>query len=651
MAVDMASMQQLETALINADKAGDTQAATVLAQEIQKMRGAGPSEIPGPRIFIPRPFETISNVPSSAGKFIGGLVEAVASPVQTAKGLADIAAGGMRAGAKTVLPKKVFNWIDALDDPETTKRITDTANAVGKDYADAYGSYDQIIKTIEQDPVRAAGDLSMILGLAAKAATAGRMAQTGEALSGAARVIDPLALPIAGVNKLAEVAAPTISSARNALSPQYRMLEPALEGRGEEYVTALLNRPQEIVPGSRRSAGEMIVASGQAGTQFPALEQKVLSQFNPTQQFEIEAARGAARSKSIGEISGTPEAQQSAVEARTAATKPLYQRAAAKLAETDETFANLMDTPTMDEALATASRMAADRQQPFMRGEIKPAETVKSGILGAAGEELTREIPAQTAKLSGQALQDIKIALDEAVKPRANETNAQAAQRNAATGVRAQYMDWLEKNAPDLMKARATFAEKSAPINVMEVGQVLKTALESPLDETASRAGVFANAVRNAPATLKKATGEARFERLSDVLETGDLKRVANVLEDLRVSKEYKDLAKAGRVEAEGLSGAQLPAPKGFLNRVATVSNRILEAVEGRINRAAAIKIAEAAYDPQRMAAMIQEVMAMDKRNAAREASFRATAQRAANAMRGTAPAVNMLAIQAQQDQ
>jgi len=646
----MASMNQLETALINADKAGDTQAATVLAQEIQKMRGAEPSEIPGQRVFIPRPFETISNVPSSAGKFVGDLAEAVLSPVQTAKGLADLAAGGMRAGAKTILPQKVFEWIDALDNPETTKRIADTANAVGKDYADAYGSYDRIIKTIEQDPVRAMGDLSMILGLAGKAANAARMTQTGEALSGAARVVDPLALPIAGVNKLAQVAAPSISSVRNSFSPLYRMLEPALEGRGEEYARALLNQPQEIVPGSRRSAGEMIVASGQSGTQFPALEQKVLSQFNPTQQAEIEAARGKARSESIAKISDTPEAQQSAVEARTAATKPLYQRAAANLAETDEVFAKLMETPTMEEALGAASRMAADRQQPFMRGEIKPAETVKSGVLGPTGEELTREIPAQTAKLSGQALQDIKIALDEAVKPRANETAAQAAQRQAATGVRAQYMEWLETNAPDLMKAREVFAEKSKPINVMEVGQVLKTALESPLDETASRAGVFANAVRNAPNTLKKATGEARFDRLSDVLETGDLQRVSKILEDLRTSKEYKDLAKAGRVEAEGISGAQLPAPKGFLNRVATVSNRILEAVEGRINRAAAIKIAEAAYDPQRMAAMIQEIMGADKRNAAREASFRATAQRATNAMRGTAPAINMLAIQSQQD-
>lgn len=645
----MASMQQLETALINADKAGDTQAATVLAQEIQKMRGAGPSEIPGPRTFIPRPFETISNIPSSAMKMGGELVGAVMSPIETAKGLSDVAAGGMRAAAQKVLPEKVFQWIDALDNPETTQRITATANAVGKDYADAYGSYDRIIKTIEQDPVRAMGDLSLILGVAGKASAAARMPQAAEALSGAARVIDPLALPIAGVNKLADVAAPAVSYARNALSPTYRMLEPALEGRGEQYVSALLRTPQEAVPGSQRSAGEMIVAGGQSGTQFPALEQKLLSQFKPTQQAEIERARAAARSRAIGEISGTPEAQQSAVEARTAATKPLYAQAAAKLAETDEAFAKLMGTPTMEDALAAASRMAADRQQPFMRGEIKPAETVKSKVLGPDGQPLEVEIPAQTAKLSGQALQDIKIALDEAVKPRANETAAQAAQRQAATGVRAQYMDWLEKNAPELMKARKVFAEKSGPINVMEVGQVLKEALESPLDEATSRAGVFATAVRNAPGTLKKATGEARFERLSDVLEAGDLQRVSQVLQDLRTSKEYKDLAKAGRVEAEGLTGAQLPTPKGFLNRIATLSNRILEAVEGRINRQAAIKIAEAAYDPRRMAAMIQEVMAMDKRNAAREASIRATTQKVTNAMRGTAPILNVLAAEQQQ--
>lgn len=645
----MASMQQLETALINADKAGDTQAATILAQEIQKMRGTTQTEIPGPRTFVPRPFETISNIPSSAMKMGGELVGAVMSPIETAKGLSDVAAGGMRAAAQKVLPEKVFQWIDALDNPETTQRITATANAVGKDYADAYGSYDRIIKTIEQDPVRAMADLSLILGVAGKASAAARMPQTAEALAGAARVMDPLALPIAGVNKLADVAAPAVSYARNALSPQYRLLEPALEGRGEQYVSALLNQPQQIVPGSQRSAGEMIVAGGGAGTQFPALEQRLLSQFEPTKQAEVEAARGKARSADIQAISGTPEAQQSAREARTAATEPLYNAAVQKLAETDETFAKLMETPAMQTALTAAAEMAANEQRPFMRGEIKPAETVKSKVLGPDGQPLEVEIPAQTAKLSGQVLQDIKIALDEAVKPRASETSKQAAARKSIAEVRTQYMDWLEKNAPELMKARQTFAEMSGPINVMEVGQVLKSALESPLDETASRAGVFATAVRNAPGTLKKATGEARFERLSDVLEAGDLQRVSRVLQDLRTSKEYKDLAKAGRVEAEGVTGAQLPTPKGFLNRIATLSNRILEAVEGRINRQAAIKIAEAAYDPQRMAAMIQEVMAMDKRNAAREASIRATTQKVTNAMRGKAPILNVLAAEQQQ--
>lgn len=643
----MASLDQLETALINADKAGDTQAATMLAQEIQKMRQPSGGGVPGPRKIIPDAFETLSNVPRSAGKFAGELAEAVMSPVETAKGLGYAITGGARNLAEKVLPEGAFNWLKSFEtDPEAINRAVTTANAVGKDYADAYGSFDRIRNTIEQDPVRAMADLSFILGVSGKAATAARAGTAGEAMTGASRVLDPLALPLSGVNKLAETAAPAVSYVRNAFSPTYRMLEPALEGRGEQYVSALLRTPQEAVPGSRRSAGEMIVAGGQSGSQFPALEQKLLAQFEPTQQAEIERARAAARSADIEGISGTPEAQQSAAEARTAATKPLYAQAAQKLAETDETFAALMNTPTMEDALAAASRMAADRQQPFMRGEIKPAETVKSGVLGPTGEELTREIPATTAQLSGQALQDIKIALDEAVKPRANETAAQAAQRNAATGVRAQYMDWLEKNAPDLMNARKVFAEKSGPINVMEVGQVLKNALESPLDEGASRAGVFANAVRNAPGTIKKATGEARFERLSDVLETGDLQRVSRVLQDLRTSKEYKDLAKAGRVEAEGLTGAQLPTPKGFLNRIATLSNRIIEAVEGRINRAAAIRIAEAAYDPQRMAKMIQEVMAMDKKNAAREASIRATTEKVTNAMRGKSPVLNVLAVE-----
>ena len=41
----MATIQQLETALVNADRAGDVQAATQLAAEITRLRGAGATEI------------------------------------------------------------------------------------------------------------------------------------------------------------------------------------------------------------------------------------------------------------------------------------------------------------------------------------------------------------------------------------------------------------------------------------------------------------------------------------------------------------------------------------------------------------------------------------------------------------------------------
>jgi len=44
----MATIQQLETALVNADRAGDVQAATQLAAEITRLRGAGATEITPP---------------------------------------------------------------------------------------------------------------------------------------------------------------------------------------------------------------------------------------------------------------------------------------------------------------------------------------------------------------------------------------------------------------------------------------------------------------------------------------------------------------------------------------------------------------------------------------------------------------------------
>ena len=107
----------------------------------------------------------LSNIPSSAAKFAGGIFEAVTSPVQTAKTLIDIPVG---AAAKAF--PKAFEFINSLDTPEgqaAAKRAADTASAVGGFYAQRYGSVEGIKKAAYEDPVGVAGDLSALLSAGA----------------------------------------------------------------------------------------------------------------------------------------------------------------------------------------------------------------------------------------------------------------------------------------------------------------------------------------------------------------------------------------------------------------------------------------------------------------------------------------------------
>lgn len=640
----MASLQQLETALINADKAGDTQAATMLAQEIQKMRSVGPSEIPGPRAVIPRPFETISNIPRSGLKFGGELVEAVLSPIETVKGIGYAGAGGMRNIAEAVLPEKAFNWLKSFEeDPEAINRAVATANAVGKDYANAYGSLDRIRNTIEQDPVRAASDLSVILGLTGKVASIARAPQAAEALTGAARVVDPLALPLAGANKLAEVAAPSVAYARNALSPQYRMLEPALEGRGEQYVSALMNAPREIVPGSPRTAGEILTGERIAATQLPALEQRVVSRYEPTRLAEMEAARTEARQARAGEVAGTPKERATAEAIRTAATEPLYEAAKARTVPTDEAFVKLMQLPIVQKAVPRAKEIAANEQRPFVLGETRPAQEVPSKIMGPDGQPMMTKIPEQFSEITGQTLQDIKFGIDAALK---DPTNPLAGRELAAAmEARKNFIDWMEKTVPEFGEARPKFERLSKPIDEMDVAAYLKNKLVTPGEPSKTQGRAFAKAMVEEPKTLKAALGNDFYTQFDQVITKENAPKLREILRDIETSTEYKKLAQKGAEGASGIEGITARGPQ-FINKYTTIANRMWETLKDKINQGAAMRIAEAAFDPKLMAELIQEVEKRRKQSAATEASIRATSERITNAMRGKAPVLNVLSIQ-----
>jgi len=72
----------------------------------------------------------ISNIPSSFGSLVGNVVEAVTSPVQTAKSVLDLGAGILQ----NVLPESL---VQAVGEDKASREV---ASKVGQFYADRYGS-------------------------------------------------------------------------------------------------------------------------------------------------------------------------------------------------------------------------------------------------------------------------------------------------------------------------------------------------------------------------------------------------------------------------------------------------------------------------------------------------------------------------------
>ncbi len=162
-------------------------------------------------------FKMIMNAPASLYKnTIGGLYEAASSPLQTATGLMDIAAGGLQ----NITPRPLRDIINQANvgspflDPAAAQRAQKVANVVGQDYATTYGTGQGFARTMEQDPFRVAGDISMLLGGAGAGAKAANLGKVSNALAQASAVTNPM-------NALLKPAAAVISP---TISPQIQSL-------------------------------------------------------------------------------------------------------------------------------------------------------------------------------------------------------------------------------------------------------------------------------------------------------------------------------------------------------------------------------------------------------------------------------------------
>lgn len=206
-------------------------------------RSYGVSEIPGAALL---------NLPASAKKFGMGLYEAVTSPVQTAKGVLDVAAGGLY----NLLPQSAVDWINKFDaNPAATTRAVELANAAGGMLKERYGSVEGLKRTLAEDPVGAAADLSTLFTGGAMATT--KAPAVSKALSTAATVTDPLSL----VAKPVQVAL----EAKQKVLPSSLSKEQEANAVRDATLRAAQSEGYVVTPGSVVKSGKNIVAERIAG--------------------------------------------------------------------------------------------------------------------------------------------------------------------------------------------------------------------------------------------------------------------------------------------------------------------------------------------------------------------------------------------------
>ena len=220
------------------------------------------SEIPAARrnySAVEVPFQMVKNAPSSAMRFAGGLYDVITSPVQTAKGVLDIGAGAIQS----VLPQTVVDWVNRFEaNPEAGRQVVEAARAAGGVIADRWGGYENIKRTLAEDPVGAMADLSTLLTGGASAARL-----TSRVVPGATGVATTLDRAATLTNPISAVTVPAQKALafKEAVLPGKLTKQKEANAVRDATLRAGLEEGYMVTPGSVTPQGRNIIAERMAG--------------------------------------------------------------------------------------------------------------------------------------------------------------------------------------------------------------------------------------------------------------------------------------------------------------------------------------------------------------------------------------------------
>jgi hypothetical protein len=543
------------------------------------------------------------SAPGDVVKQLTGLKEAIVNPAQTLGGLFDLAAGTLRE----TVPAPIRKFVDYLDsDPEAAERASKVARTIGGVYADKYGSWEGIKRAIAEEPVTTISDLSLLLsGVGAPFKVGAKLgsdmsAKTASAFQSAAKYTDPFS----AIAPVVETGGKLVGAGANYLNrvanPKFSALVDATEGRGQAIVNALRNY-DEYVAGGQPTAG--VAASPVGSTKYSALQQEVATRM-PTEYRERDIANKAARERALGTVAQDDVAMAAAIKNRKTASDPLYKAAEQGVADVsgavkvvDDLIAkNPGNTELLREMREIRRGLTADKKTGVLRTDAKEITSVIDGIKARLAKEDNKFIKGQ--------LKEVRELLADAV--------------------------------PGYRAAQESFGQASKPINIMQVGQYLegklKPAIETPVAESAGR---FSQALKEAPTTIKRSTGQSRFQQLSEILTPDQVKVVEGIRKDLAREAEFTSQAAAGSKGGKAVPAAELSKSPAFFSRIATLTNTIIDKLQGKINEKVALELATEMLDPKLAADVLEKALARQAKGERLADPFVRAGKGASRMMRG----------------
>lgn len=271
---------------------------------------------------------------------------------------------------------------------------------------------------------------------------------------------------------------------------------------------------------------------------------------------------------------------------------------------------------TVDKSLAKAVKPQIDSltRRPAMKAAIAKAKEIfgeNDIVLEGAG--------------SAKGLQLVKQALDDMIEKSGSPASSIGKnQLKALQQTRSDLISTIETLVPKLRDADTAYAQWSKPINQMQIGGYLRDKMVPALMDfsddvpTRIRADSYAQAMRNAGATVKSATG--RTMPLEETMSGGQMSTLNAIGADLARTASAQDLAKsAGSPTVQNLAGMNvirqflgpMGMPQGWAEKVASSSvavpvtrmgNLVYSGAEKRIQEALARALRDPQYAAQVMA-------------------------------------------------